>query len=210
MFTVYGPGVTNPIALEKLFVRPAVTKTTAVAAKQAIKAGYDNGSSPASAYRSAVGKQKYQAAERATERRPLLKAAQLMTVPVTYILSTASVSEALELLSSGTFRHFPVLSPEHQLIGMVSDRDIVRCMCGSGSICVHCAEDKQEILVESMMKGNVLSASVETDARHIARLFVERRIGAMPITENDQLVGMITRSDILRAVMVNFDLNLWL
>jgi len=72
MFTVYGSGVTNPIALDKLFVRPAVTKTAAVAAKQAIKTGSDNGSSPASAYRSAVGKQKYQAAERATERRPLL------------------------------------------------------------------------------------------------------------------------------------------
>jgi len=210
MFTVYGPGVTDPITLDNLFVRPLVTKTAAIAAKQAIKEGADHGSSPASAYRSAMGKQKYQAAERAPERRPLLKAAQLMTAPVTYMLSTAPVSEALELLSTQAFRHFPVLSPDQQLVGMVSDRDIVRCMCGSGSVCVHCAEDKQEILIESMMKTHVLSASVETDARHIARLFVEQRIGAMPITENDQLVGMITRSDILRAVMVNFDLNLWL
>ncbi len=209
MFTVYGPGVTDPISLEKLFVRPAVVKTAATAAKQAIKAGTDNGFSAASKYHSAVRKQKYQAAEYITGRRPSLKAAQIMTVPVTYVLSTTSVSEVLGLLDTATFRHFPVLSPDNHLVSMISDRDIVRCMCGSGTVCVHCAKDKQDISVETIMKDNVLSANAEADARHIARLFVEQRIGAMPITENKQLVGMITRSDILRAVMVNFDLNLW-
>ncbi len=56
MFTIYGPGVTDPVPLKKLFVRPTVTKTAAVAPKQAIKTGGQSpgSSSPESVYRSAA------------------------------------------------------------------------------------------------------------------------------------------------------------
>ncbi len=211
MFTVYGPGVTNPISLEQLFVRPAVAKTAAVAAKQAIKTKLeDEHSSSAEAdHYSSAGAQKYQSVEAQREKKPSLKAAQIMTAPVVYVLSTATLSVALKALAEGKFRHIPVLSLKQQLVGMISDRDMISCMCGSAALCVHCDEGKDEISVESVMKGNVLSASIDADARHIARLFVEQRIGAMPVTDHEQLVGIITRSDILRAVMVNFDLNLW-
>ncbi|RLL51540.1 CBS domain-containing protein [Mariprofundus sp. EBB-1] len=209
MFTVYGPGATDPIPLERLFVRPAVTKPAAISAMQGIKAKTNSNVHTGSESHSAAGLQQYHSAETISEKNPSLKAVQIMTTSVVYVLSSASVAVALKELESSQFRHIPVLSDEYQLVGMISDRDIVRCMCGSGNVCVHCAKDKQEITVETIMKGNVLSASVDTDARYIARLFVEQRIGAMPITDEGQLVGMITRSDILKAVMVHFDLNLW-
>jgi len=211
MFTVYGPGVTNPISLEQLLVRPAVSKTAAVAATKAIKTNVEGEhlSSTTMDHYSSAGTQQYQSVEAQREKDVSLKAAQMMTAPVVYVLSTATLSVALNALAEGTFRHIPVLSLEQQLVGMISDRDMISCMCGSTALCVHCDEGKDEISVESVMQGNVLSASVDTDARHIARLFVERHIGAMPITDNGQLVGIITRSDILRAVMVNFDLNVW-
>ncbi|MDQ6999236.1 MAG: CBS domain-containing protein [Mariprofundus sp.] len=209
MFTVYGPGATDPIPLERLFVRPAVTKPAAISAMQGIKAKTNANVHSGSESHSAAGLQQYHSAETIREKNPSLKAVQIMTTSVVYVLSSASVAVALKELESSQFRHIPVLSDEYQLVGMISDRDIVRCMCGSGNVCVHCAKDKQEIRIETIMKGNVLSASVDTDARYIARLFVEQRIGAMPITDEGQLVGMITRSDILKAVMVHFDLNLW-
>jgi len=73
------------------------------------------------------------------------------------------------------------------LVGMLSDRDIVRCMCGSGSACLHCSKDKQEILIDSIMTSPVLTADINTDARHIARLFVERKIGAIPVMDENTL-----------------------
>jgi len=211
MFTVYGPGVTNPISLEQVFVRPAVTKPGAVAARQAIKAniGSKTKAPVATDHHSSADTQKYQSAEAIREKHTSLKAGQIMTAPVVYVLSNAALQVALNALAEGSFRHIPVLSVEQKLVGMISDRDIVSCLCGTESICVHCDDDHTKISVQSMMKSNVLSANIDTDARHIARLFVEQHIGAMPVTDNDQLVGMITRSDILRAVMVNFDLNLW-
>lgn len=60
------------------------------------------------------------------------------------------------------------------------------------------------------MTSNVLSASSDTDVRYIARLFVENRIGAMPVVlKNGNLAGIITRSNILDAVMRHFNMELW-
>jgi len=210
MFTVYGPGITNPISLEKLFVYPAVAKAAAIAPKQAIKPDTNTGSPSTVAFRSGVLRKQYQSAESDSQRSPSLKATQIMTAPVVSLESHDSVVEALKMMDTEPFRHIPVLSPDYRLVGMISDRDILRCSCGSGSLCIHCAEDKQNILIESIMKSPVLSAGLDTDARHIARLFVEQRIGAMPVADQGQLLGIITRSDILRAVMVHFELNLWM
>jgi len=82
MFTVYGPGITNPVPLEKLFVQPAVKKAVPVAPKQAIEEEGSVGSSQYPAFRSAMAKQQYQAANSVSSRSPALKASQIMTEPV--------------------------------------------------------------------------------------------------------------------------------
>lgn len=151
----------------------------------------------------------YQAKANVGEGRPLLRAEKIMTSPVVSIQMDASVSSALTMLDSSEFRHIPVLSSDHQLVGMLSDRDIVRCVCGSDSGCVHCSTDKQGVLIQAIMKAPVLTASIDTDARYIARLFVEQKIGAVPIMDGQTLVGIISRSDVLRAVMHHFTLELW-
>lgn len=208
MFIVYGPGITDPIPLEKLFVRPAVAKTGAISPKQAIRSE-KNSSRSLSAYQSTRVKQRYQSVEADDDRSPSLQASQIMTAPVVSIQVHSTALETINILDSKGVRHIPVMSLEHKLVGMVSDRDIVRCMCGSGTVCIHCSKEKQDVLTGDIMKDHVLTASMDTDARHIARLFVEKRIGAIPVVENGCLAGIITRSDILRAVMLHFDLNVW-
>jgi len=211
MFIAYGPGITNPIALEKLFVKPAVVKVSKTPKSRNIT-GEDSShddSSQTSAYRSERARKAYQSEESALPSKLSLKASQIMTAPVKSLQIHVPAREALKILEASGFRHIPVLSDQNQLVGMVSDRDIYRCMCGSDVGCLHCSSDKEAVLVENIMKNQVLAASMNTDARYIARLFVEQRVGAMPIVENDQLVGIVTRSDILKAVMLHFNLDIW-
>ncbi len=59
------------------------------------------------------------------------------------------------------------------------------------------------------MTPRVLTASVDTDVRYIARLFAEQHIGAMPVAKEGELKGIITRSDLLGAVMRHYGLELW-
>jgi len=212
MFIAYGPGITNPIALEKLFVKPAVAKVAKSAETKNIKQEDTlHRDSSSSAYRSERDRAKkaYQSEELTQKQQPSLQAAQIMTTPVVSLQAQMPAREALKVLNENNFRHVPVLSSYNQLIGMISDRDIYRCMCGSDAVCLHCSSTKEEVLVENVMKDQVLAANIDTDARYIARLFVEQRVGAMPVVENDQLVGIVTRSDILKAVMLHFNLDIW-
>jgi len=204
MFIAYGLGIKDPISLEKLFVKSAAIKNS----KQE---GIFHHDSSASAYRSERerARKAYQLEELTQNEQPSLKAAQIMTAPVVSLESHISAKEALKILNENHFRHVPVLSRHKQLIGMVSDRDIYRCMCDSNVACLHCSSTKEDVLVENIMKDQVLAADVDVDVRYIARLFVEQRVGSMPIVENDRLVGIVTRSDILRAVMLHFNLDVW-
>ena len=206
-FRIFGPGISNTVPLEQLFARKRVEKVSVSRKSKQIKdEGIQDDASPA--YQSQSLKA-YRVAACVGEQKTALKAAQVMTSPVVTLLENEETSRALDILNQGSFRHIPVMSAQQQLIGMVSDRDIYRCMCGIASGCMHCAKDKQSVLIESIMKDSVLTASVDTDARFIARLFVEQRVGAMPIVEAGKLVGIVTRSDILKAVMLNLHLDIW-
>ena len=59
------------------------------------------------------------------------------------------------------------------------------------------------------MRSPVLTAVETTDVRLIARLFVEYHIGAVPVLAGHEIAGIITRSDVLRAVMLHYGLELW-
>ncbi|WP_038247230.1 CBS domain-containing protein [Ghiorsea bivora] len=206
-FRIFGPGISNPVPLEQLFARKRVEKVSKGQKTNTIKEEKSHDDSGLTYQAKSL--KAYQLAESTNENQQVLQASQVMTTPVVTLFVQETASKALDILGKGDFRHIPVLSEQQSLIGMVSDRDIYRCMCGTSMGCMHCAEDKQSVLIEQVMKDEVLTASVDTDARYIARLFVEQRVGAMPIVEEDKLVGIVTRSDILKAVMLNLHLDVW-
>ena len=54
-----------------------------------------------------------------------------------------------------------------------------------------------------------VTADVDTGARYITQLFVEQRIGAMPVATDIVLRGIITRSDVPGALMRHYVLESW-
>jgi len=206
-FRIFGPGISNVVPLEQLFVRKRVERVSNSQKTKGIKE--DNHHDGSWLTYHAKSLQAYQLADSVNEKKRSLKASQVMTAPVVTLVAREAAAKALDILGQGSFRHIPVLSESQNLIGMISDRDIYRCMCGTETACMSCAKDKHSVLIEQVMQDEVLTASVDTDARYIARLFVEQRVGAMPIVEEDKLVGIVTRSDILKAVMLNLDLDVW-
>ncbi|MCB9030419.1 MAG: CBS domain-containing protein [Deltaproteobacteria bacterium] len=130
-------------------------------------------------------------------RKPAVLAEQIMSSPVLTLPKHASLSEAQELFLKKRFRHVPVVSENGKLIGILSDRDFI----GDLSI-------KSE--VSEIMRTNILTARPDAEIRMIAQIFFKERIGSMPIVDKDgNLVGMITRSDILFAVVNHAPLELW-
>ena len=54
---------------------------------------------------------------------------------------------------------------------------------------------------QSVMTYNVISITPQTPLREAAQLLRRQRFGALPVVEHDKLVGIITRSDVLDALL---------
>ena len=132
-----------------------------------------------------------------------------MSSPVVTVTPEMTLNEAVRLFQKSQFRHLPVISETGMLVGMVSDRDVLHYVSGLGEDYQPTVPHNLNDHVERVMKTPVLTASQDTDVRHIARLFVSQHVGAMPIVREGALKGIITRNDILKAVMSNFIVELW-
>lgn len=131
-------------------------------------------------------------------RAPVLIAEQVMTAPAVCIISSLLLSSVREKMQRKGFRHLPVVSKESKLIGIISDRDVLR------------APTPQDESVLLHMTSKVLTATPETPIRQIAEAMLQHRIGALPVVDGDhQVIGIITTTDILKAVVNRAPIELW-
>jgi acetoin utilization protein AcuB len=118
-------------------------------------------------------------------------AMDLMTTNVVTIRQTASVREALKTLEEFDVRHLPVLDERQELVGMLSDRDLLR---------LGRSQDVLKQPVSEVMSADVLAVTPATDVVEIIDLMAENHIGAVPVLDNDShLAGIISYVDVLRA-----------
>lgn len=194
--------------LEKLFKPAGVAKTEAFAALRPIdeKEHHD----AATKHRQqAIVEQAYRSIKELPLMDTVLFAERIMSSPVVTLTPEMTIGDSLTIFQEKQFRHLPVLSSENMLVGIVSDRDILRDAGGLTENFQHQVPHGFGDRVERLMKTPVLTATQDTDVRHIARLFVTQRVGAMPIMAAGELTGIITRNDILNAVMSNLVLEFW-
>jgi len=207
-FGVYGLNGHELMPLEKVFKSPVVEKAQAINPERPI----DDMEPPRfldQRSRQYQAEQAYAAVGKLPDSPSVLIAEQVMTSPVLTLTPDTSIAEALLQFQSNVFRHVPVVSSEGQLVGIVSDRDILGYLAGLTGSYQRQVSHTSDARIEQLMTQRVLAASVDTDVRYIARLFVEQRIGAVPIAKEGQLMGIVTRSDVLGAVMRHYTLELW-
>ena len=139
-------------------------------------------------------------------RRPALLAQDIMKSPVTAITSEATLVAAWDLMKARAFRHIPVVSSDQRLIGIVSDRDLLRY----ANVLERHEPAPLPNAVGQIMTSKVLVATATTEVREIAQVMLDERISAMPIiNEISRPVGMLTVTDILRAIVNRAPLELW-
>ncbi len=146
-----------------------------------------------------------QAAEKKDGFGKPLYAEDIMSSPVKTLGTTASLTDALLFIKNERFRHVPITNSEGVLVGIISDRDFFRYYYEKDT-------NEQEALenITDLIKSRVLTASPDTRISEIARIMFEEKIGAMPILDSSHsLTGIITRSDILRALVKRTSFESW-
>lgn len=156
------------------------------------------------------GNQAVAAYQQATNREnmvePLVYINQIMTHPVTTISDDISLLQAWEILGKAAIRQLVVVSERNRVAGMLSDRDILRRI----NVIAGEVEVELALTVRDVMQREIIATDSMSDIRRVARVMAFHHVDAMPVTRNDgQLIGIVTRGDILRSFAENPRLNLW-
>jgi acetoin utilization protein AcuB len=115
------------------------------------------------------------------------------------VTPATTLPDALRLTSQRGVRHLPVLDGD-RLVGILSDRDLKRAMASPAT-----SLDTRELnylldrlRVEEIMTRTVITIGRMFPIEDAARLMVQEKIGALPVTEEGQLIGLVTETDVLR------------
>jgi acetoin utilization protein AcuB len=100
-------------------------------------------------------------------------------------------------------RHLPV-TDDGRMTGIISDRDILYRTSWLQN------EEKENLAVSDLMIREVIATTAVTDIRRVALVMFDNRIRCMPVvSQGERLEGIITRSDILHALVRHREMNFW-
>lgn len=124
-----------------------------------------------------------------------------MSQPPICASPSMSVSKALRTMREKSIRRLPVVDPAGRLVGIVSDRDLLRASPSPAtSLDVwEMADLLARLKVGQVMTRQVLVVSPSTPLEVAAAMMVEHKIGGLPVVSDGGLVGVITETDIFRA-----------
>lgn len=128
----------------------------------------------------------------------------IMTKPVISVLQTESVADAFRIMVDHNCRHVPVVNRNREVVGIVSDRDILRVMIGEKPTSELIGDE--EYYLQSHPISEAMSTEPETispDASLVeaSEIMLENRIDCLIVTEGTsrQIEGILSSSDFLRA-----------
>jgi acetoin utilization protein AcuB len=123
---------------------------------------------------------------------------EIMQTNVVTIGPKTTLPEAVRLAQQRGVRHLPVVE-DGRLVGIVSDRDLKRAMASPAT-----SLEVRELnyLLDRLAVAEIMTRAVRTigpmfPVEEAARLMVEERISALPVTDGERLVGIVTETDLL-------------
>lgn len=130
----------------------------------------------------------------------------IMTSPVITLNKTDSLEKAEYLFKHHHIRHIPVVD-EKAVIGMLSYTDLKRL---SFADITSESEGDIDALVYNMftinqiMKKKVVSVSPSNSIKEVAGILAEKEFHALPVIENNQLIGIVTTTDLIKYLLRQF------
>ena len=129
-----------------------------------------------------------------------LCARDLMSSPVHQLSEEASVADAWRLIQEYEIRHVPICGADGGVLGVVSERSLLTDAVAD-RIGVE-GKPLSERKLRDLASTRLLTAGPDTGVDQIAQVMFEEKVGSLPIvSDGGELVGMITRSDILKAIV---------
>lgn len=142
-------------------------------------------------------------------------ARDLMTPDVVTVPPETPVMAMARLLSDRGISAVPVLDPAGVVLGIVTEADLIRRLAGEedkpsswfGALFSDPASQAERfarthgVTAKDLMTEKVVAVTPETTAAHIAHMMEEQKIRRVVVLEGDKLRGIVSRADLLRALV---------
>ncbi|MBF0493608.1 MAG: CBS domain-containing protein [Candidatus Omnitrophica bacterium] len=123
----------------------------------------------------------------------MYKIEDVMTKNVLSIKAKAKVYDAAKMLIDHNISGLPVVDDTNNLIGIISERDIMKLLIDEPTI------DKQT--VDCYMTSNVKSFTLDDSVVDICEYLIENPIRRVPIVAEGKLKGIVSRHDIIKLIL---------
>ena len=120
-----------------------------------------------------------------------MRVEELMRKRVQTIREDGSAEQALKRMRAGGLRHLVVMRGR-RVAGILSDRDLTAILVGGVRV---------DRTIDQVMQRDVVGISPDATVEEAARRMRRRRIGALPVLDGDELVGIVTVADLLDLII---------
>ncbi|MCG8314360.1 MAG: CBS domain-containing protein [Pseudomonadales bacterium] len=123
----------------------------------------------------------------------------IMSKPVITLATDSTIRQATQIFSIKMYRHIPIVNHEGKLVSIVSDRDVLLALSQPG--------DKNRIWNQALIElsaRKVVATDISTRIPSAAQALFDAHIGALPVVNaHQEVIGIVTRSDLLMAIVSN-------
>jgi CBS domain-containing protein len=127
-------------------------------------------------------------------------AAQYMTTKVKTVTRQCAMGELETLFAQHDFDAYPVLDNGHML-GIVTKFDFLRIFAFTTGQLLPSYDELMKRTVGDVMTEGIIHVEPETPLTRVLQMMVTHRIRSFPVLDPDrQLLGMISRGDVMRAL----------
>jgi CBS domain-containing protein len=142
-------------------------------------------------------------------------AKDVMSSDVVSIAATATIFDAARLMVNTRVSGLPVVDENGRMVGVVSEVDLIRSSTSvakevgfdllgaveSDARAAAAVEHAKSARVSEVMTKGAISAHETATLREVADLMLKHRIKRVPIVRDDRLLGIVSRADLLKALI---------
>lgn len=128
---------------------------------------------------------------------------RIMHTELITVSPTTSLEDASILVKKKKIDHLPVINDSGKLVGILSDRDLKQYWASPATTLSNHELNYllQQVIVEMIMITPVITITPNTTIERAALIMQENDINALPVMEDDKLVGIITSTDVMGVLL---------
>jgi len=126
-----------------------------------------------------------------------------MTRSVITIPPETSLEEALNLMQREHIRRIPVVNKHGSLIGIITELQLLKASPSDATTLskFEMSGLMRKVKIETLMTKDVITVTEDTPLEEAARIMVDKKIGGLPVVQEDKVVGIITETDMFKIFL---------